>query len=374
MSDNIYGKNFKITTFGESHGKAVGVVVDGCPAGLKLSEADIQTDLTRRRPGQSKITTARDEKDQVEILSGVFEGKTTGAPICMIVFNQDQRSSDYDELKKLYRPGHADLTFDKKYGNRDPRGGGRTSARIMIGRVAAGAIAKKFLQEKLGMEFLAYTNSIGEINLEEERTKARLNQDFTSQRLLFTPIKFDFLEDIYKNFTPEIAQYINPNVLAPKEIKETAEFIANSIMDFEKCKNLTFVVLDKKSQEFLGLCSLHNTDSATISFGLWLKKEAQKKGYGLEIVKTLKKYALKNFNFKQLIYRFEEDNLASQNLAKKLNGTEFQRYTETSKDKTRQFNWVEYNIPFSLNIPQLKADLQVLKNFLEAEKTPQICQ
>lgn len=178
MSANSYGEIFKISTFGESHGKAVGVVVDGCPAGLALSEADIQPDLDRRRPGQSHITTQRDEKDRVEILSGVFEGKTTGTPISLIVFNQDQKSSDYDALKNLVRPGHADYTYNQKYGNRDPRGGGRSSARIMIARVAAGAIAKKFLKEKLGVEFLAYTESVGEIKM-DYNSFYRNNRDAT---------------------------------------------------------------------------------------------------------------------------------------------------------------------------------------------------
>ena len=165
MSSNTFGKLFCITTFGESHGKGVGVIVDGCPAGLELSEADIQPDLSRRRPGQSTITTPRDEKDTVQILSGVFEGKTTGAPIMMMVWNEDQKSQDYNHLKELLRPSHADFTYNQKYGNRDPRGGGRSSARIMIGRVAAGSIAKKFLAQKFDMEFLAYTEQVGHIKM-----------------------------------------------------------------------------------------------------------------------------------------------------------------------------------------------------------------
>jgi chorismate synthase len=165
MSSNTFGKLFCITTFGESHGKGVGVVVDGCPAGLKLSEADIQPDLSRRRPGQSSITTPRDEKDLVQIISGVFEGKTTGTPIMMMVWNEDQKSQDYNHLKELLRPSHADFTYNEKYGNRDPRGGGRSSARIMIGRVAGGAIAKKFLSQKFDMEFLAYTEQVGNLKM-----------------------------------------------------------------------------------------------------------------------------------------------------------------------------------------------------------------
>jgi len=171
---NTFGNLFRFTTFGESHGAAVGVIVDGCPAGLELDENDIQTDLDRRRPGQSSITTARNEADTVQILSGIFEGKTTGAPIAMMVWNKDHRSQDYEALKKLVRPGHADFTYNQKYGNRDPRGGGRSSARIMIARVAAGAIAKKFLKEKCGMEFLAWTEEVHEV-------KMKYKQDFGNQ-------------------------------------------------------------------------------------------------------------------------------------------------------------------------------------------------
>ena len=145
MSGSVYGKIFKIATWGESHGKSVGVVVEGCPAGLPLQEGEIQTELDRRRAGQSKVTTARKEKDRVRILSGVFEGKTTGTPISMLVENVDADPSSYEKIKDLYRPGHADFTYDMKYGFRDWRGGGRSSARETVGRVAAGAIAKKLL-------------------------------------------------------------------------------------------------------------------------------------------------------------------------------------------------------------------------------------
>ena len=162
---STFGTLFKITTWGESHGKAIGVVVDGCPAGLELSEADIQKLLDRRKPGQSKFTTQRSEGDEVEILSGVFEGKTTGTPISMVVWNKDQRSKDYSLIASCYRPGHADFTFDEKYGFRDYRGGGRSSARETIGRVAAGAIAVKFL-ESLGISVTAYTKSIGPIEID----------------------------------------------------------------------------------------------------------------------------------------------------------------------------------------------------------------
>ncbi len=160
---STFGKIFTVTTWGESHGLAVGAVLDGCPAGIPLCEADIQAFLDRRRPGQGKLTTARSEKDQVRILSGVFEGKTTGTPISFAVFNEDQRSGDYSEIAKWYRPGHADLCYDLKYGFRDYRGGGRSSARETIGRVCAGAVAQKFLAQVAGTEFLAWVDSVGTI-------------------------------------------------------------------------------------------------------------------------------------------------------------------------------------------------------------------
>ncbi|MEO6095149.1 MAG: chorismate synthase [Fibrobacteria bacterium] len=167
-----YGNLFRISTFGESHGKAVGVVVDGCPAGLKLGEADIQAELDRRRPGQSKLTTPRKEADAVEILSGIFEGKTTGTPIGMTVANTDQRSHDYGDMVELYRPSHADFTYDLKYGFRDYRGGGRASARETIGRVAAGAIGRKILKECCGTEILAYVSQVGDIDAAIDPLKA----------------------------------------------------------------------------------------------------------------------------------------------------------------------------------------------------------
>lgn len=160
MSGSIFGNYFRITTWGESHGPAIGVVIDGCPAGLALSAEDIQPFLDRRKPGQSKYTTKRNENEQIQILSGIFEGKTTGTPISLIVYNQDQRSKDYKNLAATYRPGHADYTFDAKYGFRDYRGGGRSSGRETIGRVAAGAIASKILHT-LGITIQAYTKAIG---------------------------------------------------------------------------------------------------------------------------------------------------------------------------------------------------------------------
>ncbi len=166
MAGSTYGNSFSITTWGESHGPAIGVVIDGCPAGLPLTEKDIQQFLNRRKPGQSKYTTARSEADKAELLSGIFEGKTTGTPISVIVHNQDQRSRDYGKIKDCYRPGHADYTFDAKYGIRDYRGGGRTSGRETIGRVAAGAVASKLLQ-RLGIRVTAYTKAIGSVTIPE---------------------------------------------------------------------------------------------------------------------------------------------------------------------------------------------------------------
>ncbi len=163
MSGNSFGELFKITTCGESHGGAVGVIIDGCPAGLAMSEADIQQELNRRKPGQSAITTPRDEKDKIHILSGVFEGQTMGTPILLLAYNHDMRPEDYDELKKVYRPSHADYTYQIKYGQRDFRGSGRASARETLARVAAGAIAKKYLAEKLNIEIFSYVEQVGAI-------------------------------------------------------------------------------------------------------------------------------------------------------------------------------------------------------------------
>lgn len=166
MAGSTYGTIFKITTWGESHGAAIGAVIDGCPAGLSLDRENIQEYLNRRRPGQGRFSTQRQEGDQVEILSGIFEGKTTGTPISLMVRNEDQRSKDYGNIKDCYRPGHADYTFDRKYGFRDYRGGGRSSGRETIGRVAAGAVARLLLKE-LGIEVTAYTKAIGNINIPE---------------------------------------------------------------------------------------------------------------------------------------------------------------------------------------------------------------
>ena len=163
MPGNSFGQTFKITTFGESHGGAVGVIIDGCPPGIEISEAEIQKDLDRRKPGQSKITSPRAEQDLIHIMSGLSEGKTTGTPIMLLVYNKDVRSEDYDDLKNLYRPGHADFTYMQKYGLRDFKGSGRASARETLARVAAGAIAKKYLSQQCGLEVLSYVEQVGDI-------------------------------------------------------------------------------------------------------------------------------------------------------------------------------------------------------------------
>ena len=161
MSGNSIGKSFVVTSFGESHGSAIGCIVDGCPPGLSLAESDLQADLDRRKPGTSKYTTQRREDDAVQILSGTFEGKTTGTPICLLVHNKDQRSKDYSEIMNQFRPGHADYSYTQKYGFRDYRGGGRSSARETAMRVAAGGIAKKYLRQQCGIEVRGYLSQLG---------------------------------------------------------------------------------------------------------------------------------------------------------------------------------------------------------------------
>ncbi len=182
MAGSTFGNHFQITTWGESHGKGIGVVVDGCPAGLPLCESDIQKFLNRRKPGQSRYSTPRKEDDKVEILSGIFEGRTTGTPISLVVFNENQRSRDYGDLASCYRPGHADYTFDKKYGFRDYRGGGRSSGRETIGRAAGGAIAVKIL-EQLGISFLTYARAIGPISISQTASELLACHDNSYQKL-----------------------------------------------------------------------------------------------------------------------------------------------------------------------------------------------
>ncbi len=176
---NSFGKIFKISTYGESHGKAIGVIIDGCPSGIEIKEIDIQKELDRRKPGQSKITTQRKESDSVQILSGVFEGKTTGSPISLFIKNKDQKSSDYDHISKAFRPSHADYTYHKKYKNRDHRGGGRSSARETANWVAAGAIAKKLLKD-IGIDIKAYVSKVGSVEVEQSYTALNLQNTETN--------------------------------------------------------------------------------------------------------------------------------------------------------------------------------------------------
>lgn len=199
---NIYGKIFTVTTFGESHGPAIGATIDGCPAGVTIDLGFIQSELARRKPGQSKITTQRKEEDQVEILSGVFEGKSTGTPIALLIRNQDQKSKDYSHISDKFRPSHADFTYQEKYGIRDYRGGGRSSARETAARVAAGAIAKLMLRE-FGVSFHAFVSQVGDLKLEKKYTELDLSKaeenavrcpdPETAQKM------FNYIDEVRKN-------------------------------------------------------------------------------------------------------------------------------------------------------------------------------
>lgn len=185
MTGNSFGTAFRVTTAGESHGPANVVIIDGCPPGLSLSEADLQPDLDRRKPGQSKITTQRKEADRAVILSGVFEGKTTGTALAILIENADQRSRDYADIAETYRPGHADFTYDQKYGFRDYRGGGRSSARETVARVAAGAVARRFLKE-LGIEVVGYVTQVGEIKATIQ-PETRISQEWVERNIVRCP-------------------------------------------------------------------------------------------------------------------------------------------------------------------------------------------
>ncbi len=190
MSGSTFGELFRVTNFGESHGPAIGCVIDGCPPGLALSEADIQPQLDRRRPGTSRHVTQRNEPDAVEILSGVFEGLTTGTPICLLIRNTDQRSKDYGNLLDTFRPGHADYTYWRKYGHRDPRGGGRSSARLTAPMVAAGAVARKWLFERHGTTFTGWMSALGEIAIPfEDEAQIPLNPFFAANATLIAQLE-----------------------------------------------------------------------------------------------------------------------------------------------------------------------------------------
>ncbi|MBV6646180.1 MAG: chorismate synthase [Cyclobacteriaceae bacterium] len=199
---NTFGHLFRITTYGESHGSAIGVTIDGCPAGIEIDEEYIQSELARRKPGQSRITTQRSEDDQVEILSGVFEGKTTGTPLAMMIRNQDQKSKDYSHIADKFRPSHADYTYQEKYGVRDYRGGGRSSARETAARVAAGAIAKLMLKQQ-GIESLAFVSQVGKLKLEVPYTELDLSK--TDDNAVRCPdsdtaqAMFDLIDETRKN-------------------------------------------------------------------------------------------------------------------------------------------------------------------------------
>ena len=187
MSFNTFGKLFRFTTWGESHGPAIGCIVDGCPPNISLNEKDIQIELNKRKPGQSKFTTQRKEDDLVQILSGVFEGKTTGTPISLIIYNKDMRSRDYETIKNKFRPGHADFTYLKKYGIRDYKGGGRQSARETAARVAAGAVAKKVLENKIGKKYKVI-GAVTQLGILGSNTKI-WNDKFISKNPFFCPDK-----------------------------------------------------------------------------------------------------------------------------------------------------------------------------------------
>ena len=184
MSGNSIGRLFTVTTFGESHGPALGCIVDGCPPGLELTEADLQGDVDRRRTGTSQFVSQRKEGDEVKILSGVFEGKTTGTPIGILIENTDARSRDYEKIKDRFRPGHADYTYQQKYGFRDYRGGGRSSARETVMRVAAGAIARKYLQTRLGVSISGYLSQIGSLTHRSGQSGSGLRQSVLLSRIL----------------------------------------------------------------------------------------------------------------------------------------------------------------------------------------------
>jgi len=199
---NIFGKIFSITTFGESHGPAIGVTINGCPAGVTIDPDFIQSELARRKPGQSRITTQRKEEDQMEILSGVFEGKSTGTPIAMVIRNKDQKSKDYGHIAEKYRPSHADYTYQEKYGIRDYRGGGRSSARETAARVAAGAIAKLMLKE-FGITFHAYVSQVGDLKLEKNYTELDLSKtednDVRCPDADMAQQMFDYIDQVRKD-------------------------------------------------------------------------------------------------------------------------------------------------------------------------------
>jgi chorismate synthase len=258
MSGNSFGRVFTVTTFGESHGPAMGCVVDGCPPGMELSEADIQADLERRRPGKSRHTTQRQEADQVKILSGVFEGKTTGTPIGLLIENTDQRSRDYSDIKDKFRPGHADYSYQQKYGVRDYRGGGRSSARETTMRVASGAIARKYLKERLGVEIHGYVSQLGPITLEARDLGAVNENPF----FCADPDKISELEKLMDDLREQgdsigakisvLASHVPPGLGEPVFDKLEAE-LAHGLMSINAVKGVElgagFAAVSQKGSE-----------------------------------------------------------------------------------------------------------------------------
>ena len=198
MPGNSHGKLFKVTTYGESHGEAIGCIIDGCPPNLKIDVEDIQKDLDRRKPGKTRHTSQRRESDTIKILSGVFEGKSTGTPISLIIYNEDARSKDYSDIKDLYRPGHADITYDKKYGTRDYKGGGRSSARETATRVAAGAIAKSYLKENFNLDIQGFVAQLGPIKADKINYKDIENNPFFFPNKNKVQELEDYMDDLRK--------------------------------------------------------------------------------------------------------------------------------------------------------------------------------
>lgn len=241
---NTFGKVFSITTWGESHGPAVGVVVDGCPAGLELSEADVQHDLNRRRVGQSQVTSPRNEKDQVKVLSGIFNGVTTGTPISMLVWNEDADSSKYEDIKDLFRPGHADYSYLAKYGVRDYRGGGRSSARETVGRVAAGAVARKLLAQ-VGVKIVAYTKELGSLVAEQidfdeiERNIVRCPDPNVAPRMVEAVLQAKADNDSLGGVAEVLAIGVPPGLGEPVFDKLDAD-IAKALLSIGATKGIEF--------------------------------------------------------------------------------------------------------------------------------------
>ena len=258
MSGNTTGKLFNVTTFGESHGVAMGCIIDGCPPGMELSEEDIQVYLDKRKPGSSKFTTQRKEEDKVEILSGTFEGKTTGTPIGLLIKNKDQRSKDYDKLKDVFRPSHADYSYIQKYGIRDHRGGGRASARETTMRVASGSVARKYLKETSGIEISGYLSQIGSLKVEEIDLNEIDNNPFFCPDKNMTP-KIEKLIDKLRDEGDSIGAKITvsvtnlpPGLGEPVFDKLDAE-IAKALMGINAVKGveigLGFSVIETKGSE-----------------------------------------------------------------------------------------------------------------------------